>query len=57
MINILWGLMGCTIIILVAYLLSENKKAINIWTVSMGFIAQVVLGFFVLKWDVRNEHY
>jgi concentrative nucleoside transporter, CNT family len=51
MINILWGLMGCTIIILGAFLLSENKKAINIWTVSMGFIAQVVLGFFVLKWD------
>ena len=52
MINILWGLMGCTIIVLVAYLMSENKKAINIWTVSVGFIAQVVLGFFVLKWDV-----
>ncbi|WP_172370119.1 NupC/NupG family nucleoside CNT transporter [Sporosarcina jiandibaonis] len=51
MINILWGLMGCTIIVLGAYLLSENRKAINIWTVSMGFIAQVVLGFFVLKWD------
>jgi concentrative nucleoside transporter, CNT family len=51
MINILWGLMGCTIIILGAFLLSENRKAINIWTVSMGFIAQVVLGFFVLKWD------
>ncbi|QUW21403.1 NupC/NupG family nucleoside CNT transporter [Sporosarcina sp. Marseille-Q4063] len=52
MINILWGLMGCTIIILGAFLLSENRKAINIWTVSMGFIAQVVLGFIVLKWDV-----
>lgn len=51
MINVLWGLMGCTIIVLVAYLMSENKKAINIWTVSMGFIAQVVLGFFVLKWE------
>lgn len=51
MINILWGLMGCTIIIIVAYLLSENRKRINIWTVSMGFIAQVLLGFFVLKWD------
>ncbi|AOV08166.1 NupC/NupG family nucleoside CNT transporter [Sporosarcina ureilytica] len=52
MVSILWGLMGCTIIVLAAFLLSENKKAINIWTVSMGFIAQVVLGFFVLKWDI-----
>ncbi|MDS9470704.1 NupC/NupG family nucleoside CNT transporter [Sporosarcina pasteurii] len=52
MVSILWGLMGCTVIVLAALLLSENKKAINIWTVSMGFIAQVILGFIVLKWDI-----
>jgi CNT family concentrative nucleoside transporter len=51
MINILWGLMGCTVIILIAFLMSENKKAINIWTVSIGFLAQIVLGFVVLQWD------
>ncbi|WP_339226924.1 nucleoside transporter C-terminal domain-containing protein [Oceanobacillus sp. FSL K6-2867] len=52
MINILWGLMGCAGIILISYLLSENKKAINIWTVSMGFISQIILGFIVLQWDI-----
>ena len=52
MVSLLWGLMGCTIIVFGAYLLSENRKAINIWTISVGFIAQVVLGFVVLKWDV-----
>lgn len=52
MINILWGLMGCAVIIIACYLLSENKKAINIWTVSVGFIAQVILGFVVLKWAI-----
>lgn len=52
MINVLWGLMGCAVIIIFAYLLSENRKKINVWTVSMGFLAQVVLGFIVLKWDI-----
>lgn len=52
MINILWGLLGCAVIIGFAFLLSENKKAINVWTVSVGFISQVILGFIVLKWDI-----
>lgn len=51
MVSILWGIMGCAVIILITFLLSENKKAINIWTVSIGFISQVILGFIVLKWN------
>lgn len=51
MVSILWGIMGCAVIIFISFLLSENKKAINIWTVSIGFISQVILGFIVLKWD------
>lgn len=50
--NILWGLMGCSFIIFISFLLSEKKKAINIRTVTIGFILQVIFGYIVLKWSV-----
>lgn len=53
--NILWGLFGCSVIILIAFLMSENKKAINIRTVSVGFILQVIFGYIVLKWSIGRE--
>lgn len=31
--------------------MSENRKAINIRTVTIGFILQIIFGFLVLKWD------
>src|SRR5699024_12643202 len=49
------GIVGCSSIILVAYLLSENKKLINIRTVSIGFILQVVFGYLVLKWQFGKD--
>lgn len=49
--NIIWGLFGCSIIILITLLMSENRKAINIRTVTIGFILQIIFGFLVLKWD------
>jgi len=53
--NIIWGIVGCSFIILVAYLLSEKKKFINIRTVSIGFILQVVFGYLVLKWQFGKD--
>lgn len=53
--NILWGLAGCTIIIFIAFLLSEKKNKINIYTVSIGFILQVIFGYLVLKWSFGKE--
>lgn len=53
--NIIWGLFGCSVIILIAFLMSENKKAINIRTVSIGFILQVIFGYIVLKWSIGRE--
>ncbi|GEN87666.1 nucleoside transporter C-terminal domain-containing protein [Oceanobacillus sp. FSL W8-0428] len=49
--NILWGLAGCSVIILISFLLSEKKKKINIYTVSIGFILQIIFGYLVLQWD------
>ncbi|KXH78777.1 NupC/NupG family nucleoside CNT transporter [Sporosarcina sp. HYO08] len=50
--SILWGIFGCAVIIFLAYLMSENKKLINVQTALIGFFAQVLLGFIVLKWGV-----
>ena len=53
--NIIWGLFGCSVIVLASFLLSENKKRINIRTVSIGFILQVVFAFIVLRWEFGKE--
>lgn len=44
-----FGLIGIFVIFLIAFLMSNNKKAINIKTVGMGFLLQVLLAVFVLK--------
>jgi|SRR5690625_503006 len=53
--NILWGLFGCSIIIIASFLLSENKKSINVRTVTIGFILQVIFGYLVLKWQLGKD--
>ncbi|WP_025027796.1 NupC/NupG family nucleoside CNT transporter [Caldalkalibacillus mannanilyticus] len=49
--NIIWGMFGCSLIIIISILMSENKRLINVRTVSIGFFLQVVFGFLVLQWD------
>lgn len=53
--SLVWGLAGCFFITLLAYLLSEKKKSINIRTVSIGFILQVIFGYIVLKWEFGKD--
>ena len=43
------GLIGIVVIFLICYALSNNKKAINLKTVGMGFILQVALAIFIFK--------
>lgn len=50
MVSIIWGIAGCAILLGITFIMSENKKAINLTTVSIGFILQVILGFIVFKW-------
>lgn len=52
LVSILWGLIGCAVLVGITYSLSENKKAINWQTIIIGFVLQVVLGFIVFKWPV-----
>ncbi len=43
------GLVGIFIIFLIAFLMSNNKKAINYRTIVVGFILQVTLALFIFK--------
>lgn len=43
------GLIGVIIIFLLAYLMSNNKKAINYKTIGIGFLLQIVLAVFIFK--------
>lgn len=47
-----FGIIGILIIFLIAFLMSNNKRAINFKTISMGFVLQVLLAVFVLKTNV-----
>jgi len=44
-----FGIFGIIFIFLIAFLLSNNKRAINLKTISMGFVLQILLAVFVLK--------
>ncbi|WP_257009743.1 NupC/NupG family nucleoside CNT transporter [Evansella halocellulosilytica] len=55
MMNIIWGMFGCSVIILISILLSENKRLINIRTVTVGFFLQVIFGILVLRWDIGQD--
>ena len=43
------GLLGIAIILGIAFLLSNNRKAINYRTVGMGLAIQAALAVFILK--------
>lgn len=44
-----FGLIGIFVIFLIAFLMSNNKRAINIKTIGMGFLLQFLLAVFILK--------
>jgi concentrative nucleoside transporter, CNT family len=46
------GLLGMALILGIAFLLSNNKKAINYRTVGTGLLLQIFLAFFILKTSV-----
>ncbi|EGL14956.1 MULTISPECIES: NupC/NupG family nucleoside CNT transporter [Paenibacillus] len=53
--SILWGLVGCMVILGIAYLMSDHKKKINYRTVIVGLGIQLVFGYIVLKWDTGKQ--
>ncbi len=49
--NIIYGVMGIITILLIAFLMSNNRKAINYKTVIVGLILQFLLAVFILKFE------
>ena len=43
------GILGIIVILAIAYLMSNNKKAINLKTVGLGFVLQVFFAIFIFK--------
>ena len=52
-----FGITGILLIFLIAFLMSNNKKRINLKTVAMGFLLQVALAVFVLKIPVGQAFF
>jgi len=46
--SLLRGLLGLIVLVLIAYLLSENKKSISWKTVGLGLLVQVILAILIL---------
>ncbi|MFV2047054.1 NupC/NupG family nucleoside CNT transporter [Metabacillus litoralis] len=53
--NFLWGVMGIVFILGIAFLFSNNKKAINYRTVLGGLAIQILFAFIVLKWELGQK--
>ena len=49
------GLLGIVLILGVAFLMSNNRKAINYRTVGVGLLMQVILAVFILKTEVGQS--
>ena len=49
--NIIYGILGITAILLIAFLMSNNRKAINYKTVIIGLLLQFLLAAFILKFE------
>ncbi|MBX9973867.1 NupC/NupG family nucleoside CNT transporter [Cytobacillus firmus] len=53
--NFIWGLLGIASVLGIAFLLSSNRKAINLRTILGGLAIQFAFAFAVLKWDLGKK--
>ena len=49
------GIIGIVVILALAFLLSNNRKAINYRTVGVGLLIQIVLAIFILKTPIGKS--
>lgn len=50
-VDVLWGIGGMTVLLLLAFLLSTNRRAIKLRTVAAAFALQLGFGVLVLYWS------
>ncbi|MCM3602764.1 NupC/NupG family nucleoside CNT transporter [Robertmurraya korlensis] len=53
--NLLWGIFGIFVVLGIAFLLSNKKKAINYRTIFGGLAIQLTFAFIVLKWEAGRS--
>lgn len=53
--NLLWGIFGIFVVLGIAFLLSNKKKAINYRTIFGGLAIQLTFAFVVLKWEAGRS--
>ncbi|OYD08242.1 NupC/NupG family nucleoside CNT transporter [Paludifilum halophilum] len=53
--HLLWGIGGMITVLLIAFLFSTNKKALNFRTILGGLLIQLSFAFIVLKWETGKE--
>jgi len=53
--NIIWGILGIFVVLLIAFVFSSNRKAINWRTIAGGLAIQLIFAFIVLKWELGRE--
>ncbi|RSK52323.1 Na+ dependent nucleoside transporter N-terminal domain-containing protein, partial [Bacillus canaveralius] len=53
--NFLWGIFGILVVLGLAFLLSNNRRKINLRTTMVGLAIQIGFAFIVLKWDVGRR--
>lgn len=49
------GILGIGVLLLIAFIMSDNRRRINIRTVVVGVALQFVLGFALLQWQAGNR--
>jgi len=53
--NILWGMAGIAVIMAIAWLISVNRRAVNVRTVFVALAIQILFAFIVLKWEFGKD--
>lgn len=55
MMNFIWGIAGILTVLVIALLLSNNRRAINPRTILGGLAIQILFAFAVLKWEAGRK--
>ena len=53
--QVLWGIGGMVVLLAIAFLLSTNRRAVNLRTVAGALIIQIVFAFIVLYWELGRQ--
>ncbi|WP_010283775.1 NupC/NupG family nucleoside CNT transporter [Bacillus timonensis] len=53
--NVIWGIFGILVVLGIGLLLSQNRRSINLRTILVGLLIQLLFAFIVLKWEAGRS--